>query len=84
MTKLQAMWESAYRTFLQAALPAFVGVLVATDGFSKAALYTAVIAGASAGLAAVARLLRPIKTDQVGVGVSGTKQAPLEGVFTDG
>lgn len=70
VTKLRAMAESALRTFVQAALPAAMLAWQATDhDLSKAALLAAAGAGTAAGLASVGRLVFPLATDKVGVGV---------------
>lgn len=75
ISKARAMAESALRTFAQAALPAFGAALYAADGaVGKAVLLGALTAAAAAGLAAVARVLKPIQTDVPGVGVAGANQ----------
>lgn len=68
--KLRAAAESALRTFVQAALPALLLAWQASDHeLSKASLLAVAGAGAAAGLAAVGRLVIPLATDKVGVGV---------------
>lgn len=78
ISKARAMGESAMRTFLQAALPAFGASLYAAGGnLGKAVLLGALAAAAAAGLAAVARAVKPLQTDAAGVGVAGvTPSAP--------
>lgn len=74
ISKARAMAESAVRTFLQAALPAMGGALYATNGnVSKAVVVAALVAGVAAGLAAMARTLRPMQTDAANVQVEGVK-----------
>jgi hypothetical protein len=72
ISRARAAFESAARTFLLAAVPAFGAALAATDGsYGKAAVLGALAAAAAAGLAAVMRVVRPIQTDRAGVGVQG-------------
>jgi hypothetical protein len=77
VSKARAAGESALRTALQAAIPAFGASLYAADGnYGKAVLLGALTAAAAAGLAAVARVVKPIQTDRAGVGVQGVTPAP--------
>jgi hypothetical protein len=76
VSKGRAAGESAIRTFAQAAIPAFGASLYAADGnYGKAVLLGALTAAAAAGLAAVARVIKPIQTDRAGVGVQGVPPA---------
>jgi hypothetical protein len=74
ISKAKAAVESAVRTFLQAAVPAFVLAvsLSRPDGITITdALLAAVVAAASAGIAAVFRIAKPIQTDRPSVAVAG-------------
>lgn len=82
LSKREVMWESAYRTFLIAALPAFGTSLAATNGsYGRAAIWAAVGTALMAGLAAVGRAVVPIKTDAAGVSVIGV-EPNMEGLKT--
>jgi hypothetical protein len=71
VSKLKAAGESARRTFVQAAIPAAVLAWQASGyQVGKAALLTVLGAGASAGVAAVMRMIKPLSTDQAGAHVA--------------
>ncbi len=72
VSKLQVAVESAVRVFIWAALPALGTTLVQNNGAPlKSAAEAAVIAALAAGLAAVGRMVKPLKVDAAGVGVEG-------------
>jgi len=73
VSKGKAAVESFVRTFLQSFVPAVALVNFTTTDIAgvKIAILAAAGAGATAGLAAVARLFVPLSTDASGVGVEG-------------
>lgn len=79
ISKARAAAESALRTFLQTAVPAFTGVVMVSRpaGVTARDFYlSAAISAGAAGLAAVFRIAKPIQTDRPDVAVQGL--APAE------
>jgi len=75
--KSKAMLELAIYTFAVAAFPVFGTSLAATNGnVGKSAIVAAAGSALAAGLAAVARAVKPLSTDAAGVGVAGVGGTP--------
>lgn len=84
ISKARAAAESAGRTFLQAAVPAFVLAVTQSrsdDVTLRDVLVAAAAAAAAAGIAAVFRVAKPIQTDRPSVAVEGL--APATATATD-